>query len=67
MIAIEKKKFTVVEVDENNQNTDINKNYLFIENYETALLLSLLEKQLLTQVQFERCMEELMKLRIIKV
>lgn len=67
MIAIEKKKFTIVEVDENNQSTDLNKNYLFIENYETALLLSLLEKQLLTQVQFERCMEELMKLRIIKV
>ena len=67
MIAIEKKKVTIVEVLENNQNTDLNKNNLFIENYETALLLSLLEKRLLTQVQFERCMEELMKLRIIKV
>ena len=67
MIAIEKREFTIVKAEDKNQSTDLDNNYLFIENYETALLLSLLEKQLLTQVQFERCMEELMKLRIIKV
>jgi hypothetical protein len=33
----------------------------FMLNYQTALLLSLLDKNLLTKQQFDRCVEELQK------
>jgi len=57
MIVIEKNKYTIYELEEGSQNTDIDNNKDFIKNYENALLLLLLDKQLLTQEQFNLCME----------
>lgn len=43
----------------NKQYIDINTNKDFINNYKTAILLSLLHENLLTQYQFDLCMEKL--------
>jgi len=57
MIVIEKNKLTMFELEEDYKNTDIDNNKDFIKTYENALLLLLLDKKLLTQEQFDLCME----------
>lgn len=57
------KRYVMTQVKDEHQDTNKEKNVEFIQNYETALLLSLLEKQLLTQRQFDLCMEELHKMK----
>lgn len=38
---------------------DITGNKIFIDNYQKALLFSLLERNLITRVQYEQCMQDL--------
>jgi hypothetical protein len=38
---------------------DLTENKTFIDNYQKALLFSLLERNLITRVQYERCMQDL--------
>ena len=56
-----KKYFELVEIISNEQSGQQFNPQLFLQNYQAALLLSLLERRLLTQWQFNRCMEELQK------
>ncbi len=56
-----KKCFMFVEVVDDEQSDKLSDPKAFLQNYQTALLLSLLDKNLLTQWQFDRCVEELQK------
>jgi len=56
-----KRRFVLVEVKADEQSEKQFNPQVFLHNYQTALLLSLLEKSLLTQWQFDRCLEELQK------
>ncbi len=49
----------MVEVKKESLNMDTDKSRNFIVNYETAILLSLLEQKLLTQLQFNLCVEKI--------
>jgi hypothetical protein len=49
----------MVNLEEESQNAMLDKNTECIKNYQSALLLSLLEKKLLTQNQFDLCMNSL--------
>lgn len=46
------------------QNTPLDHNREFKENFQTAILLSLLEKGQLAKWQFDYCLEELAKQRL---
>lgn len=46
------------------QNTRLDQNQEFKENFQTAILLSLLEKGQLAKWQFDLCLEELAKQRL---
>ena len=48
----------------NPQTTSLNDNPNFIENFQTAILLALLEKGQLAKWQFDLCLEELTKQRV---
>ncbi|OPY55883.1 MAG: hypothetical protein A4E55_02366 [Pelotomaculum sp. PtaU1.Bin035] len=56
-----KRHFELVEIEAGEQLEKQFTPRAFLQNYQTALLLSLLEKDLLTQWQFDRCIEELQK------
>ncbi len=56
-----KKCFMLMEVADDKQPDKVSDPQAFLQNYQTALLLSLLDKNLLTQWQFDRCVEELQK------
>jgi hypothetical protein len=56
-----KRRFALVEIEADKQSVKQFQPQAFMQNYQTALLLSLLEKNLLTQWQFDRCIEELRK------
>ena len=58
---MEKKHFRLVEAVTQEPPDKPPGSQLFQLNYQTALLLSLLDKNLLTQQQFDQCMEELNK------
>lgn len=51
----------LMEVVDDEQSDKLSDAQAFLQNYQTALLLSLLDKNLLTQWQFDRCVEELQK------
>ncbi len=53
--------FMLMEVVDDKQPDKLSGPQPFLENYQTALLLSLLDRGLLAQWQFERCVEELQK------
>jgi hypothetical protein len=56
-----KRRFALVEIEADEQSEKQFTPQAFLQNYQTALLLSLLEKGLLTQWQFDPCLEELRK------
>ena len=56
-----KKYFMLMEAADDEQPDKLSDSQNFLQNYQTALLLSLLDKNLLTQWQFDRCVEELQK------
>ena len=56
-----KRRFALVEIEAAEQSGNLSCPQAFLQNYQTALLLSLLKKNLLTQWQFDRCLEELRK------
>ena len=59
------KSFKLIEITKDEKQTEVDTNKKFTINFQEALLLSLLEKKLLSQWQFERCMEEI-KIKGIK-
>ncbi|MEN6471480.1 MAG: hypothetical protein ABFC62_08440 [Clostridiaceae bacterium] len=56
-----KKRFALVEIIVDEKPDKQLQSQAFLQNYQTALFLSLLEKSLLTRWQFDRCVEELRK------
>ena len=56
-----KRRFVLVGIEADEQAEKQFQPQAFLQNYQTALLLSLLGKNLLTQWQFDRCIEELRK------
>lgn len=56
-----KNRFELVEIEADERSEEQLIPQAFLQNYQTALLLSLLETGLLTQWQFDRCIEELRK------
>lgn len=58
---MKKKYFRLVEVISQETPDRLAVTQLFLQNYQTALLLSLLDKNLLTKRQFDQCMDELKK------
>lgn len=56
-----KKYFMLMEVLADEQPDKLSELQHFLQNYQTALFLSLVDKKLLTQWQFDRCVEELQK------
>jgi len=56
-----KRYFGLVGIEADKQSEKQFQPQAFMQNYQTALLLSLLESGLLTQWQFDRCIEELRK------
>lgn len=58
---MEKKYFSLGEAVPQEPSDRLPVSQPFILNYKTALLLSILDKNLLTQQQFDRCVEELQK------
>jgi hypothetical protein len=58
---MKKKHFRLIEVVSQEPPDRLAVTQLFLQNYQTALLLSLLDKSLLTKRQFDQCMEELKK------
>ena len=57
IIALEQNP--ALELDSETQIPTLTDNYNFIENFQTAILLSLLEKGQLAKWQFDLCVEEL--------
>ena len=56
-----KKCFMLAKVVTDEQPDKVSDSQAFLQNYQTALLLSLLDRNLLTQWQFDQCVEELQK------
>lgn len=56
-----KRQIYMVELEGKKSNTDYGKNTYFIKNFQTAILLSLLENKLIAKWQFDRCTDELDK------
>lgn len=54
-----KRQLYMVELERNKLGTEYNKNLDFIKNFQTAILLSLLEDKLIAKWQFDQCMDEL--------
>lgn len=55
---MKKKQHALVKVEQEEQPTP-ELSQAFLQNFQTALLLSLLDKNLLTQWQYEQCVEKL--------
>lgn len=51
----------MVELDIEPPDTRLDNNKNFIENFQTAILLSLLDKGALTKLQFDLCVDKLQK------
>lgn len=51
----------MIELELEERNGDLRNNKAFIVNFQTGILLSLLENKQLTKWQFDLCMEELQK------
>lgn len=56
-----KRRFELIKIIADEQSEQLFNPQAFLQNYQTALILSLLERGLLTQWQFDRCIEELKK------
>lgn len=63
---MKKRQIYMVELSAPLKSFELDKNSAFIENFQTALLLSLLENKKLTGGQFELCAAELKKTRTAK-
>ncbi|MEM1484937.1 hypothetical protein V6615_08655 [Oscillospiraceae bacterium PP1C4] len=53
-----KKQLCVVELDGQGQTLDLDKNKEFQRNFQQSILLSLLEKEQLTQWQYDCCVKQ---------
>jgi len=50
-------------IEDNTLKLDVKKHFDFIENYQKSIFLSLVERNLLTPIQCEQCIEELERQR----
>ena len=58
---MKKRQLYMIELEPEPQSIEPEKNQDFIENFQTAILLSLLENKQLTKWQFDFCLGELQK------
>ena len=58
---MKRRQLYMIELGPEPQRIDPQKNQDFIENFQTAILLSLLENKQLTKWQFDICVDELQK------
>ncbi len=56
-----KKQKIIIRQDNDRKDTDLYQEKEFIDNFQISLLFALLEKELITQYQYEQCTEEILK------
>lgn len=56
---MKKRRLYIVELEQGHPNTELNKKIEFIQNFQAAILLTLLKDKQITKCQFDRCIEEL--------
>jgi hypothetical protein len=60
-LLLRKKQKIILRQDNAPKDTNLNQNKEFLNHFQISLLFALLEKNLITQYQFEQCSDEILK------